>query len=106
MEMVFYRTMCERWNGTGEVPTKVMLNAQCNLGGMYKYGHGVSQDYERAMEWHRKSASQGNAGAQFNLSAMYWNGHAVLQDIVRAVEWLSKVAIQGHPNAQEVLNSV
>ena len=38
--------------------------AQYNLGYMYHFSHGVSQDYARAVEWYRKSANQGNAQAQ------------------------------------------
>jgi len=81
-------------------------DAQYNLGMMYDNGHGVTQDYVRAMEWYRKSANQGNANAQYNLGGMYRNGHGVLQDYVRAMEWFTKAANQGHPNAQELLNRV
>ena len=62
---------------------------------MYDNGHGVSQDYKIAMEWYRKSANQGLAGAQCNLGFMYEYGHGVSQDYGRAVELYKKAANQG-----------
>ena len=41
--------------------------AQYILGGCYKKGLGVSQDYNEAVKWYRKSAEQGDAFAQCNL---------------------------------------
>ena len=43
-------------------------------------GDGVSQDYEEAVPWFRKTAEQGNAKAQYNLGIMYVNGEGVPQD--------------------------
>ena len=39
--------------------------AQFCLGFMYDEGLGVVQDYAEAVQWYRKAADQGNAGAQF-----------------------------------------
>ena len=72
---------------------------------MYSNGHGISQDYARAMEWYRKSANQGHAQAQFYLGLMYYNGYGVSQDYARAVEWYRKSANQGHAQAQQMLNT-
>ena len=44
--------------------------AQFNLGTLYRHGHGVSQDYARAVEWYRKSANQGHAQAQQMLNTI------------------------------------
>ena len=38
--------------------------AQCHLGTMYLYGHGVPQSDALAVEWFRKAADQGHAQAQ------------------------------------------
>ena len=50
--------------------------AQYNLGIMYYHGHGVSQDYERAVEWYRRAANQGDANAERALELLSANGHA------------------------------
>ncbi len=44
--------------------------AQYNLGLIYKNGEGVSQDYEKAIDWFTKSAEQGFAVAQYYLGLM------------------------------------
>lgn len=54
--------------------------AQNNLGGMYRQGQGVRQDYQKAVEWYTKAAHQGFAEAQYNLGAMYYNGQGVSQN--------------------------
>ena len=41
---------------------------------MYRKGSGVIQDYEKAVEWYRSSAEQGNVEAASNLALMYYKG--------------------------------
>jgi len=36
-----------------------MVDAQCNLGIMYRDGRGVAQSKEKAMHWLKKAAHQG-----------------------------------------------
>ena len=55
--------------------------AQANLGGMYRKGRGVEQDYEEAVKWYRQAAEQGHAIAQTNLGWMYRKGRGVEQDV-------------------------
>ena len=61
--------------------------AQYILGGCYKNGLGVSQDYNEAVKWFRKSAEQGNASAQNNLGDCYEYGRGVPIDIEEAKKW-------------------
>ena len=61
--------------------------AQYILGGCYKKGLGVSQDYNEAVKWYRKSAEQGNASAQNNLGDCYEYGRGVPIDIEEAKKW-------------------
>ena len=75
-------------------------DAQNNLGDCYYYGHGVPQDYTKAVEWFQKAANQGNASAQYNLGFCYEKGRGVQQDYTKAVEWYKKAANQGQVNAQ------
>ena len=55
-------------------------HAQCNLGAMYENGHGVSQDYERAVGWYKRAAKQGNANAERALEFLSANGHGGRQN--------------------------
>ena len=66
--------------------------AQNNLGGMYRSGLGVPQDYAEAMKWFRLAAAQGAASAQYNLGIMYDRGRGVPQDAVQAHKWLNLAA--------------
>ncbi len=77
-----------------------MAEAQYNLGFLYRNGHGVPQDYAKALQWYRKAAEQENAKAQFFLGLMYGNGLGVPQDYARAVGWWRKAAEHGYANAQ------
>ena len=77
--------------------------AQNNLGRCYSFGHGVAQDYKKAVEWFTKSAEQGDASAQYNLGFCYGEGHGVAQDYKKAVEWYTKSAEQGPAVAQNNL---
>ncbi|MPW62222.1 sel1 repeat family protein [Moraxella catarrhalis] len=69
--------------------------AQSNLGVMYDKGHGVRQDYQKAIEWYTKSANQGYAEAQFNLGAMYYNGHGVRQNKSTAKRYFGQACDNG-----------
>ena len=54
---------------------------------VYYKGLGVSQDYNEAVKWYRKSAEQGNAPAQNNLVDCYEYGRGVPIDIEEAKKW-------------------
>jgi len=75
-------------------------DAQFNLGALYFYGKGVSQDYAQAAAWYRKAADQGNADGQFNLGMLYESGKGVPPDYVQAASWYRKAADQGTAYAQ------
>ena len=55
----------------------------------------MKQDYQEAVKWYRKVATQGFAMAQNNLGIMYNNGHGVKQDHIKAVEQPSPVDCAG-----------
>ena len=73
---------------------------------MYENGHGVEQSYEKAVEWYRKAADQGNAAAQYNLGNMYSWGKGVEQSNEKAAEWYRKAADQGDPDAKKRLSEL
>ncbi len=74
--------------------------AQYNLGDAYAEGQGISQDYEKAIEWVKKAAKQGHQRAQYSLGFVYYNGKVVSQDYNEAINWFSKSAEQGYAEAQ------
>jgi hypothetical protein len=55
---------------------------------------------KKVLEWYRKAAAQGYAGAQYSLGGMYANGEGVAQDDAQALEWTRKAAEQGNAEAQ------
>ena len=73
---------------------------QFNLGGMYRDGRGVQQNYAEALKWFRKAADQGYDSAQASLGFMHERGQGVLQDYVEAGKWYRKAAEQGNGSAQ------
>ena len=50
------------------------VDAQLQLGMLYKNGDGVTRDYTLAVRWLKKAADNGNATAQNNLAGCYRNG--------------------------------
>ena len=59
-----YATAFRKWKPLAEQGDAV---AQHNLGGMYRTGLGVPQNYETAVKWYRRAAEQGHAESEFNL---------------------------------------
>jgi hypothetical protein len=76
------------------------VQAQFNLGRMYKEGRGVEQDYKEAVKWYSKAAEQGDAQAQNSLGLRYEKGQGVEQDYEEAVRWYREAAGQGNVQAQ------
>lgn len=65
--------------------------AQLELGVRFYDGtHGVSQNYEQALHWFRKSADQGCASALNRLGRMYERGGGVHRDYAQAHHWYEK----------------
>ena len=71
------------------------MYAQFNLGRAYNNGRGVEQSDEKAVEWFRRAANQGDADAQFELGCAYDSGKGVKKDAEEAVKWYRKAAEQG-----------
>jgi len=56
--------------------------AACGIAILYEEGHGVEQDYNKAMEWYIKANDGGDHCATYNIGLMYHDGHGVEQDTV------------------------
>jgi len=63
--------------------------AQRFLGRMYDKGLGVPQDYNKAIEWYRKAATQKDPAAQYYLGLKYANGHGVAENQMQAYIWFA-----------------
>ena len=79
--------------------------AQYNLGVIYYYGQGVSEDGKEAVKWYRKAAEQGHAEAQLSLGKAYFQGDTGRPDDKEAVKWYRKAAEQGNAKAQFALGT-
>jgi uncharacterized protein len=76
-------------------------DAQYQLGLWYMVGEEpLTQDYEEAVKWFRRSTNQGFAGSQFKLATMYWAGKGVKRDAVQAHMWANLAAAQGMKMAE------
>ena len=75
-------------------------HAQCNLGILYTYGHGVPRDDAQAVKWYQLAAEQGNGMAQYNLGYMHRNGRGTPKDAREAAKWYRMAAGKGRPEAQ------
>ena len=57
------------FEGCLELANSYNAEARFNLGLMYEQGlNGVTQDYQQALVWYKKSAALGNAQASFNMN--------------------------------------
>lgn len=120
-----YNQICEQRMEQGKPPVKKKPNltedelnslrlsaengdpkAQNELGGVYRNGRGVPQDYSQASMWYRKAAEQGNADAQLNLAFSYEMGEGVPKDCSQAAFWFGKAAGQGDAMAQFLLGDM
>lgn len=72
------------------------VEAQFNLGKMYRDGQGVEQSNEEAAKWFRKAAEQGDLEAQVELAKRYF----VLDNLEEAEKWFVKAAEQGDADIQ------
>ncbi len=81
-----YQTAARLWAVLAE---KGEVNAQYNLGQMYRYCDGVACDPVLAAKWYRKAAEQGDKAAQYNLGSMYLIGEGVAADKEEAHRWFT-----------------
>lgn len=95
----------------GEIPTERFFEeeafalaknespeAQAMLGYLYRYGKGVEEDLQKARDYFKKAADEGNAFGQYNLGYFYEKGEAVKKDEIEALFWYRSSAQQGDIN--------
>ncbi len=69
--------------------------AQCNIGTIYHFGFGGTEDFIEAHKWYAKAADQGFGPAMHNLGVLYHNGQGVRKSLSRAFMWLKLAADRG-----------
>lgn len=74
--------------------------AQFQLGVKYERGEGVSQNYDKASKWYRKSAKQGFTPAMAALAFLYSEGKGVPKDYDHAAELYRQAGSLGNAKAQ------
>jgi len=68
------------------------LEAQSELGCLYRMGLGVNKDGAQAANWYQKAAESGNIKAQFYLGRLYEAGLGIAKDEALAMQWYLKAA--------------
>ena len=79
------------------------MDAFNNLGVLYKEGHGIEMDYNKAFYLFTKAAESNIPTAQYNLGQMYDQGHGCEADQEKALEWCRKAAYGGHEKAKNII---
>lgn len=78
--------------------------AQERLSVMYFYGRGVPEDEDRAMQWARRSADQGNVEAMYFIGTMFVFGDRVPKTVTdpdqEAARWYFEAGSRGHAEAE------
>ena len=64
----------------------------------------MPQSYQQALEWYRKAADEGDAGAMNNIGILYYNAEGVERDLVEAYAWFARVQKHGDPRAAELIS--
>lgn len=70
------------------------------LGVAYHDGIGTLRDQAAAVEYFRRAAERGHAGAQYHLGLVYALGHGVARNQAEGAAWERKAAEQGNTSAQ------
>lgn len=73
--------------------------AQFRLGEAYTYGHDVTVDYELAVSWYLKAASQQHPEALYNLGLCFQYGYGVKINLEKSFEYYLKSSKESFPKA-------
>jgi uncharacterized protein len=117
MPLSFFTACADHRPGPDDVLTdrstateELLLNAergtaedQYNLGVHYERGDGISQSYQEAIRWYRRSAMQGYPDAQYKLCEMSERGQGLPQDYQEALRWCGLAAEHSHGRAMFML---
>ena len=91
-----YETAFEIWLPLAEEGDNA---AQYNIGILYQFGLGVTQDVQKAVDWYHKSAEAGFADATAHMGDLYAKGFFGVPDDESAIIWYERASKQGHAEA-------
>ena len=83
-------------NWLEEETIKKNSNAQNLLGYIYDEGLGIDKNKDKAYEYYKSSADQGNICAQHNLGHSYENGDVTNIDYEESIKWYKLAADKGN----------
>lgn len=95
-----YETAFKEWQTAADQGN---IEAQRNLGHLYRWGKGVQQDLTQAAFWYYTAAKGGSDSAQYNLGVMYLRGEGIPRNEEEGVLWLERAAEQNNREAVERL---
>jgi TPR repeat protein len=84
----------KRLDGSAKDPAAMTLLAE-----LHNQGLGVRQDPEKAAEWYRLAAQNGDAHALSALGLMAIDGRGMAKDPQQGKTWLEEAAAKGEPSA-------
>jgi len=70
------------------------------LGTMFRYGYGVPQNMDVAIDFYMKSAKLGNSESMFALGWIHQKGLNSTKDPTKAAQWYKQGALLGNHNCQ------
>lgn len=73
---------------------------------MYRFGENIARDYDEALKWYRKAASQGDMESAAELGDMYYEGDEIPQNYKLAEKWYLQAAEQGDKDAKKSLDKI
>lgn len=78
--------------------------AQNSLGVLYETGYGVEYHPQQALNWYKKSASNGDDQGMVNVARMLLDGDGIKPDHENAKFWLEKASRKGNIDARQMLD--
>ena len=69
-----------------------VVQAQRQLGKLYREGKAVSQDFTESLHFYRIAAQRGDLESQYGLGELYRYGYGVEQNNIKALMWMSLAA--------------
>ena len=76
------------------------------LGECYAHGHGVRQNWSKALEWYQKAAEKRVLSAVLRLARCYAHGEGVELSKENAIFWYQKAVEMGSQKAESELKSI
>ncbi|MBW8619417.1 MAG: sel1 repeat family protein [Hyphomicrobiales bacterium] len=81
-----------------------VVQAQRQLGKLYREGKAVSQDFTESLHFYRIAAQRGDLESQYGLGELYRYGYGVEQNNIKALMWMSLAASAITGNKVELKN--